>query len=310
MKILVTGGAGFVGSNLVKKLTQLGHETTVLDNLLTGSRANIDEQSCEFIEGSILDVSAVNRAARGKDAIVHLAALPSVPRSVVDPIASHHANTTGTLHVLQAAREEGAQVIFSSSSSVYGRNPTMPKTETLRPEPMSPYAVSKLSAESYTLAFSECYGVDVLPFRFFNVYGPAQAPNHAYAAVIPNFVYAALNDQPLLINGDGSQSRDFTYVGTVVDILATAVERRTRSSIAINLAYGGRTTLRELVKEIEQITGNSLEVQHREPRTGEVPHSQADSTLLSSLFPGIRPTSLRVGLEQTIEWMRTLSPVH
>jgi UDP-glucose 4-epimerase len=266
----------------------------------------LDSIDVPLIEGTVLNEDVLSRVARGKDTIVHLAALPSVPRSIADPLATHHANATGTLQVLRAGRDFECHVVLASSSSVYGRNPALPKSEMLRPEPMSPYAVSKLAAEHYALAFAECYGMDVLPFRFFNVFGPRQAPNHAYAAVVPNFLAAALGGRPIPIDGDGSQSRDFTFVGSVVSILCEAISRRNTCGNAVNLAFGGRTTLMELVKEIEQLLGSGLQVEFRPPRTGDVSHSQADSQLLATLFPGVRPTPLTKGLALTLEWMKTV----
>ena len=225
VRVCVTGAAGFIGSHLVDRLVA-EHDVVGIDDLSTGNIANLEHrgQSIRLIEGSILDAEALRTATDGVDAIVHLAAIPSVPRSIADPVASHEANATGTLRVLEAARAQGdVHVIVASSSSVYGANPTLPKHEGLVAQPMSPYAVSKLAAEQYTLAWQHSYGLRTLPFRFFNVYGPRQAPGHAYAAVIPAFVHAALTGEPLTVHGDGTQSRDFTYVGTVVDVIVDAI---------------------------------------------------------------------------------------
>ena len=309
MDVLITGGAGFIGANLAKTLTQspdIGR-VIIIDDLSSGSLQNIKDLDIEFVEGSILDEDALVAAGAGVDAIVHLAAVPSVPRSIVDPLRSHEANATGTLKILQFARKtNNAHVILASSSSVYGANPVLPKSEDLRCEPMSPYAVSKLATEQYAMAFARCYNVPVLPFRFFNVFGPLQAAGHAYAAVVPAFVDAALRGKAIPLNGDGTQSRDFTYVGTVTSVIADALANKVTSS-PVNLAFGTRTTLLELIMLLEDMLGRDLPVERREPRAGDVPHSQASNDLLRSLFPGVSEVGLREGLESTIHWMSEAS---
>lgn len=314
MRICITGAAGFIGSHVCRRLAD-DHDLIGIDDLSTGSMVNIssleiDSRKLDFVHGSILDAAALREATDGVDAIVHLAARPSVPRSIVEPVATHEANATGTLRVLEAARGRNAHVIVASSSSVYGANPTLPKHEGLVPQPVSPYAVSKLAAEQYALAWQHSYGLPTLAFRFFNVFGPRQAPGHAYAAVIPAFVHAALRNEALSVHGDGTQSRDFTYVGTVADVIADAIVRRVTCDSPVNLAFGTRTTLLELIREMERLIGHAVEVRHTEPRAGDVAHSQADNTLLTSLFPDIEPVSLDVGLQQTIDWMRTWLDVH
>lgn len=305
MKILVTGGAGFIGSNLVKQLQKDGvSDVAVIDDFSTGFRENLHGLDVELFEGSILDRDLLGRAARDADAIVHLAARPSVPRSIQDPLASHHANATGTLHVLEAARESGAHVTLASSSSVYGANPTLPKSEQLRLMPISPYAVSKLATESYALAYKAVYGLEVLPFRFFNVYGPGQAAGHAYAAVVPAFLDAALNDRALPIHGDGQQTRDFTFVETVTETLSIAARERVNPGDAVNLAFGTRSSLLDVVAIMEDILDNPLERDHLEPRAGDVRDSQADNHALQSLFPTVKPVELREGITKTIDWFR------
>ncbi|MFD0623044.1 NAD-dependent epimerase/dehydratase family protein [Streptomyces sanglieri] len=242
------------------------------------------------------------------DTIVHLAALPSVPRSVANPLASHHANATGTLTVLEAARRaDAAQVIAASSSSVYGANPGIPKHEELRPVPLSPYAVSKLASEAYLAAFHHCYDLPVLPFRFFNVYGPRQPAGHAYAAVVPAWISALTTGDPVVVHGDGRQSRDFTYVETVCRVLTQAALRKVVSSDPVNLAYGTRTSLRELITELEAVLGTLLNPQYVPPRPGDVRHSHAENSRLLRLFPEIEPVPLREGLERTVEWFRSHS---
>jgi UDP-glucose 4-epimerase len=306
VRVLVTGGAGFIGCNLVRRLMVAGHSVTVLDDLSTGSRSNLTSVDVPIVESSMLDLDILTKLTQATDSVVHLAALPSVPRSVANPFATHQANATGTLRVLTAARDADCHVIIASSSSVYGRNLALPKAETLRAQPMSPYAVSKLAAEQYALAFAECYGMDVLAFRFFNVFGPWQASEHAYAAVVPKLAAAALRGDALPIDGDGKQSRDFTFVGSLVSVLCQAVEQRITSADPVNLAFGGRTTLLDLVKILGELMDCELKVDHRAARTGDVRHSQADTEQLARLFPGLVPTPLKDGLAQTLDWMRTV----
>ena len=306
MKVLVTGGAGFIGSNLCRRLVGDPdvEELRVVDDLSTGFQDNLTGVDVDLRVGSILDADLLRAAVAGCDAVVHLAALGSVPRSVQDPEATHHANATGTLQVLQAARRADAHVVLASSSSVYGSNPALPKHEGLDCRPMSPYAVSKLATEQYAMAFARCYDLPVLPFRFFNVYGPRQHAGHAYAAVIPTFVDAALRGRPLPLDGDGTQTRDFTFVDTVVGVLADAVRRRVTAG-PTNLAFGTRTSLRELITLLESELGHPLELEHRPPRAGDVPASQADSSRLAAMFPETRPAPLAEGLRATVEWMRS-----
>jgi UDP-glucose 4-epimerase len=305
MKVLVTGAAGFIGSNLVTRLTDIA-EVRGIDDLSTGYMRNIEGLDLDFIEGSILDEALLAKAVSGCDAIVHLAARPSVPRSIAEPLRSHEVNATGTLRILDAARNlNNPLVIVASSSSVYGANPTLPKSETALPMPMSPYAVSKLAAEQYTLAWQYSYGMKTLPFRFFNVFGPNQAPDHDYAAVVPTFIASALRGDSLQINGDGLQSRDFTYVGTVCDVIADAVIKGISHSGPVNLAFGTRTSLMEVITNVEKILDTSLTRVYREERVGDVKHSQADNSVLMSLFPEVMPVTLDEGLRVTVEWLRS-----
>lgn len=304
MRVVVTGGAGFIGANLCRRLLADGAEVAVLDDLSTGARANLDGLAVDFVEGTILDPMALDAAFSGADAVVHLAALGSVPRSVADPIASHHANATGTAMVLEAARRHGGlHTVLAGSSSVYGGNPTLPKHEGLVPAPLSPYAATKLATESYALAWAAAYGLPVLPFRFFNVFGPLQQAGHAYAAVIPAFVDAALAGQPAIVHGDGTQSRDFTYVGTVTGVIAEALARRVVSDGPVNLAFGARITLLELLAEIERLLGRPVARTHTDTRPGDVRHSQADNQRLLTLFPDAAPVPFDDGLRATVDWM-------
>jgi len=302
VKVLVSGGCGFIGSNLTRRLISAGHGVRVLDDLSTGYVGNIKTSEVELITGSILDPDALARAVHGADTIVHLAALGSVPRSLADPLRSHDVNTNGTLAVLEAARATGVHVIYSSSSSVYGSVADLPRTESLPTRPMSPYGASKLAAEAYCLAYGTSFGLPVLPFRFFNVYGPRQAAGHAYAAAIPVFVDAALRCQPLPVDGDGLQTRDFTYVDTVTGVLADAVERRVTSDMPVNLAIGASISLLDVIAELEHILGRPLPVEYRPPRTGDVRASQSLPTLLRDTFPDIEVTPFAEGLAATVDW--------
>jgi len=302
MRVLVTGGAGFIGSNLCRRLVDEGEDVVVLDDLSTGYERNLQGIDVEFIRGSILDTDLLGKAIRGAGSVVHLAALGSVPRSVADPIASHEANASGTLNVLLAAREAAAYVTIASSSSVYGSVPDLPRTEDLATRPMSPYAASKLAAESYTLAFGRAYDMATLPFRFFNVYGPGQAAGHAYAAVIPVFIDAALRGLPLPVHGDGLQSRDFTFVDTVTWVLARAAIDQVTSEVPINLALGANVTLMDAIEGLEQIVGRDLKIQFEPPRIGDVRASQSDCSRLKTLFSDIPEVTLDEGLRRTVEW--------
>lgn len=307
--VVVTGGAGFIGANLCRRLEVDPRIGTVvaLDDLSTGFADNLDGVDVTLVEGSILDDDALDRALAGADSVVHLAARPSVPRSIDDPMASHHANATGTLMVLDAMRRHDVgHVVVASSSSVYGANPTLPKSEDLVAQPMSPYAVSKLATESYAISHAHVFGFRALAFRFFNVFGPLQRAGHAYAAVIPAFVDAALKGGPLPVHGDGTQSRDFTYVGDVCDVITEAVVERIGDPRPVNLAFGGRYTLLDVIGRLEGIIGERLEREHQPSRPGDVPHSQADQIKLRSLFPKLEPTDLDTGLAQTVEWHRSL----
>ncbi len=309
VKVVVTGGAGFIGSNLGRELLARPdvHEVVALDDLSTGFRSNLEGTGIRLFEGTILDPEALDAACEGADAVVHLAALPSVPRSVLDPVASHHANATGTLEVLQAARRAGnLHVVVASSSSVYGANRELPKRESMRTAPISPYAVSKQATEAYAMSFGHTYDLPVLAFRFFNVYGPLQPAGHAYAAVVPAFVDAALRGVPLTIHGDGEQTRDFTNVGTVTRVIADAVTRTVTDLEPVNLAFGTRTSLNALIGDLSEILGFAPQVEHVDPRAGDVRDSQADNTRLRHHFPDVDPVPLREGLRQTVDWFRTL----
>lgn len=302
MRVLVTGGAGFIGANLADHLGG-DHQVVVIDDLSTGRAENLEGTSATLVEGSILDRDLLDELFADVDAVVHLAARPSVPRSIEDPMATHTVNATGTLEVLEAARRAGnPHLIVASSSSVYGSNPTLPKAETLRTQPMSPYAASKLATEAYALAHAAVFDMDVLAFRFFNVFGPLQPAGHAYAAVIPAFCEAALAGRALPIHGDGLQTRDFTYVGSVCAVIADALERRVSNPDPVNLAFGTRSSLLDVIAEMETQLGRSLPREHLAPRPGDVRHSQADQTRLRELFGGVEPVPFAKGLAETLAW--------
>ena len=310
MKIVVTGGAGFIGANLCRTLAAhdaIG-EVVALDNLSTGFRHNLDGVDATLVEGDLTDPDTLDSVLHDAAAVVHLGARPSVPRSVADPLASHHANATGTIQVLDAARRAGGlHVVVASSSSVYGSNPTLPKHEDLATRPLSPYAASKLATEAYALAYGSTYAMPTLAFRFFNVFGPLQAAGHAYAAVVPAFVSSALAGEPVTVHGDGTQSRDFTFVDTVASVITGAVVRRVASSEPVNLAFGTRTSLLDVIAQLEALLGHPIERAHVESRVGDVKHSQATNDRLRALFPDVVPVDLNVGLERTVEWFRSLA---
>jgi UDP-glucose 4-epimerase len=309
VRVVVTGGAGFIGANLCRLLGGVPEvsEVVVVDDLSTGFASNLEGMGhVDLVQGTILDEDLLDKAFLGAAAVVHLAARSSVPRSLDDPLGTHAANATGTLQVVEAARRAGGPyVVVASSSSVYGSNPAQPKAEDLVPMPMSPYAVSKLATESYALSHAACFDLPVLALRFFNVFGPLQPPHHTYAAVVPAFVDAALAGRPLPVYGDGLQTRDFTYVDSVAGVLVDAVLRRVTSPVPVNLAFGTRVTLLELIAELEGVVGHALSAHHMPPRTGDVRASQADQTRLRELFPDARPVDLPTGLRATVEWFRS-----
>jgi len=302
-KIAVTGGAGFIGSNLVERLLSKGHEVTVVDDLSTGLKSNLDLNKITFHELSLTNRDGLAKALIGADAIVHLGARGSVPRSLKNPIATHDVNATGTLNVLEAARLNGAQVIFSSSSSVYGRNGQLPKDESMWLSPLTPYAASKLAAEGYVQAYGAAYEVPVTLLRFFNVFGPKQRPDHEYAAVLPKWIWKAMNNEAIDVYGDGSQTRDFTYVRTVLDVIEDAINRGVRTEGAVNLAYGNRisllTTIDLLKSHFPDLKVNFIDI-----RPGDVKDSQNDPVLLKKLFPDVTPTEFPVALSETVNWLK------
>ena len=302
-KVAVTGGAGFIGSNLVSRLIADGHEVVVVDDLSTGLFSNVKDQACEFRELSITDLDELNSAIKDCETIFHLGARGSVPRSIKNPVATHAVNATGTLNVLEVARESGAHVLFSSSSSVYGRNMQLPKDESMWLGPMTPYAASKLAAEGYVQAYASAYKVPTTLLRFFNVFGPRQRPDHEYAAVLPKWIWLAMHNQPIQVFGDGTASRDFTYVDTVLDVAMTAMREKVLSDGAINLAYGNRISLNETIGLLNQHFPY-LEVNYTDARPGDVKESQNSPELLRKLFPAVQPKAFDLALSETVTWLK------
>jgi UDP-glucose 4-epimerase len=278
--VLVTGGGGFIGSHLVKRLLAAGYSVRVLDNFATGSRSNLAdvESEIELLEGDIQSYERVHNAVRGCDLVFHQAALPSVPRSVQDPLTSTAVNVTGTLNVLLASRDEAVRrVVYASSSSVYGANPDLPKREDMATVPMAPYAVSKLAGEGYCRSFNRVYGMDTVALRYFNVFGPGQDPRSQYAAVVPNFITAFLEGRPPTVHGDGEQSRDFCFIDNTVDANLLAADAG--SDVAgevFNIACGARISLNQMLAELRGYTGKQIEATYIDPRPGDIKHSQAD----------------------------------
>ena len=307
MKYIVTGGAGFIGSHIVEQLAEKDHEIVVLDNLFSGNLENIrpflSRDTVTFVRGSITDLPLLTETFEGADGIFHEGAIASVPRSVADPRATNEANVTGTLNVLVAARDSNVRtVVFASSSSVYGETPELPKHEEMRPLPLSPYAVSKLTGEYYLQSFHQVYGLQTISLRYFNVFGPRQDPESEYAAVIPKFVTAILAGRPITIFGDGEQTRDFTYVNDVVQANIRAMGSGAQG--VFNIACNRRISINELAARIMEITGRTVPVRHEPARAGDVRDSLADISRAKLAF-GYEPEyTMKDGLGETISWYR------
>ena len=302
-KVAVTGGAGFIGSNLTHRLITEGYEVVVVDDLSTGLLSNVNKEKSTFHQVSITDSQALNNALKGCETIFHLAARGSVPRSIKNPTATHDVNATGTLNVLEAARTTGAHVIFSSSSSVYGRNMALPKDESMWLGPMTPYAGSKLAAEGYVQAYAAAYGLPTTLLRFFNVFGPRQRPDHEYAAVLPKWIWLAMQGQAIDVYGDGTASRDFTYVDTVLDIAMTAMKEKVITEGAMNLAYGYRIFLNETIEMLKKHFPD-LQINYTGERLGDIKESQNNPELLKRLFPNVQPKPFDAALAETVAWLK------
>jgi UDP-glucose 4-epimerase len=311
-KVLVTGGGGFIGSNLVVALSQAGHQVRVLDDWSTGSLKNLTglEGSIEVLEGDIRDARIVSQATSGVERVYHLAALPSVARSIADPQTSHSVNATGTLTILAAARDaEVRRLVYASSSSIYGDTPVLPKLEEMPVNPLSPYAASKLAGESYCRAFTRSYGLETVSLRFFNVFGPRQDPESEYAAVIPRFIMRMLSGDRPQIFGDGTQSRDFTFISNVVEACILARGSGAESTgETFNVGCDSRISLLEVVEILNDLLGQNLKPVFAPRRDGDVMHSQAAITRAAQLL-GYRPhTTFRDGLARTVEWFQQQTP--
>jgi Nucleoside-diphosphate-sugar epimerases len=308
-KCLVTGGAGFIGSNLADELIKQGAKVAILDNLVTGFRENLDELSgnFDFIEGDLNDISAVRKAIDGAEIVFHLAALPSVPRSVENPEETHQACVNGTFNLLVKAKDAGVRrLIYAASSSAYGDQPTLPKVETMLPEPLSPYAAAKLMGEYYCSVFSRVYGLETVSLRYFNVFGPRQNPSSMYSGVISRFIDALLGGTTPIIYGDGEQSRDFTYIANVVNANIKAATTGKGTGEVINTANGERISLNELLEVLKKITGKQdVSADYQPERKGDVKHSQADNSKAVELISYEKLVDLEEGLRKTIDWWKS-----
>ncbi|RJQ27225.1 MAG: SDR family oxidoreductase [Peptococcaceae bacterium] len=305
MNCLVTGGAGFIGSNLTARLLKEGHRVRVLDNLSTGRMENMKGllSGIEFLKGDLGNTKTVQRAVAGIEVVFHQAAIPSVPRSLANPLVSNEANVTGTLNLLIAARDAGVRrVLYASSSSLYGNNPQLPKREDMTPAPLSPYAVSKYAGELYLKVFCEVYGLEGVSLRYFNIFGPRQDPDSQYAAVIPRFIAAVLNGNEPVIFGDGEQSRDFTYIDNAVEANLLAMSCPRAAGEAVNVACGERVSLNTMVSRLGEIIGRNIKPKHLPPRPGDVRHSLADLRQAGNLL-NYRPlVDFNTGLKKLFAW--------
>ncbi len=306
-KFLVTGGAGFIGSNITRKLVEQGCFVRVVDNLLTGKKSNLAGviDRIEFIEADMGDPSVAADAVKGIDVVLHQGALPSVPKSVDNPAATNRHCVDATLAMLIAARDAKVKrFVYAASSSAYGDTPTLPKVETMPTCPLSPYAAAKLAGEHYCSVFCQCYGLETISLRYFNVFGPYQDPTSQYAAAIPAFVTAILRDEPPTIYGDGEQSRDFTYIDNVVHANLLAASAQKTNGQVINIACGESVTVNQIIDMINEIVGKDIKPVYTDPRLGDVKHSQADILLARRIISYKAIVPFRPGLEKAIEWYR------
>ena len=300
---LITGGAGFIGSNIAEHLVRAGKSVRLFDNLSTGKRENVPN-GAEFIEGDLRVCESIKRATEGVRYVLHLGAIPSVPRSVEDPAATNQVNVTGTLNVLLAARDCGVKrVVFSSSSSVYGDTPTLPKREDMPPSPLSPYAVQKITGEYYCRIFYQLYGLETVALRYFNVFGPRQNPRSEYAAVIPRFITAILKGEPPTVYGDGQQTRDFSHVENIIDAnLAACTAGKAALGEVFNIACSGRISLLNLIATINKIAGRNIAPKFDPPRPGDIKDSQADITKAGKLLGWKPRVEFQEGIEKAVAW--------
>jgi nucleoside-diphosphate-sugar epimerase len=311
-RVLITGGAGFIGSHIGAALVAQGDEVRVLDDLSTGHESNVEAigKGVDFVRGSVTDPDVVARAVDGCDYVFHEAALASVPRSVRFPVQSNEANVTGTLNVLVAARDAGVKrLVYAASSSAYGDTEVLPKVEDMPVRPKSPYAVAKLAGEHYVSAFAQCYGMQTLSIRYFNVFGPRQDPDSPYAAVIPLFASALIAGKAPTIHGDGEQSRDFTYIDNVVSANLKALTAPALSGEVVNVALGRRTTLNELYGMLQKVIGSDVEPEYGPPREGDVRHSEASIDRAVELLGYETVVSVEDGIQRTVDWYRQAAKV-
>ena len=300
-RVAVTGGAGFVGTNLVRALLKENHEVAIIDDFSTGLKTNLKGLDVEVREISLVDAEKVSKALGKREYIFHLGARGSVPRSIKNPRSTMDVNVTGTLNVLESARATGAAVAFSSSSSVYGSNLVLPKNEKMWMSPLTPYAASKLSGEALVVSYAASFGISAVTYRFFNIFGPWQRPDHDYAAVIPRWIWKLMHNQNIEVFGDGNQSRDFTYIDTVVSVLIQGMNEKVNHPNPINLAFGSRITLNECIDKL-RIKFPKADVIYVPERAGDVRNSQNNPTLLNSIFPQIKPVKFSDALENTYQW--------
>jgi nucleoside-diphosphate-sugar epimerase len=313
MRYLVTGGAGFIGSNTVDELVRRGHGVVVLDDLSSGKEENLNEvrNKITFVKGSVTDLEAVQKAMQQAEFVIHLAARTSVPRSVKDPLETNRINVDGTLNVLVAARDNRVKrVVFAASSSAYGETPTLPKVESMQPQPISPYGVSKYVGELYAHAFGRCYGLENVSVRYFNIFGPRQDPDSPYSGVLSRFATAFLDEEQPVVYGDGEQTRDFTYVDNAVQANLLACEAPGASGGVFNIGTGGRVSLNQTLEHLRRITGKKLVARYDAPREGDIRDSHADISKAREVL-GYEPTvQFEEGLERTLEWYRVYHAKH
>ena len=309
MRYLVTGGAGFIGSNTVDELVRRGESVVVLDDLSSGKEENLAEirNKITFMKGSITDIEVVRKAMHEADYVLHLAARTSVPRSVKDPIETNRINIDGTLNVLVAARDAKVKrVVFAASSSAYGETPTLPKVETMQPQPISPYGVTKFVGELYAQTFGRCYGLENVSLRYFNIFGPRQDPSSPYSGVLAKFCTAFLEETQPVVFGDGEQTRDFTYVENAVQANLLACEAAAANGKVFNVGTGGRTSLNSVLKVLAEISGAKLEAQYEPARDGDIRDSQADIAQAREILGYDPPVQFAEGLKRTFEWYKSL----